>query len=256
MQTPAWVPAYFGPSYGQVYRGLIDEASDLSAAAAWIAKTLAWDSDDRLLDLACGYGRHLRHLAPLSGRWIGLDLIEPQVQRARGDLPSEVSLLVGDMGHLPLRAESLRAVVMLFNSFGYRPPDEVRGEAPERHLLREIARILTPCGHLLMEIPERDHVHRAVAEHPRRVIERDGLRLTEDWRIENRGTVLQGTSTFEHGGDAETVAFTLRLFSLSDITRMATAAGLRPVQVWGDLRGGPHRGADSEQLVILLEKMT
>ena len=46
----------------------------------------------------------------------------------------------------------------------------------------------------------------------------------------------------------------VRLFSLAEITRMATAVGLRPVNVWGDLRGGDYHARRSGQMVVLLER--
>jgi SAM-dependent methyltransferase len=256
---PAWVRDYFGAAYGHVYRALVDEETELEAEADWMAGTLGWGAQDTVLDLACGYGRHLRHLIRLPGQWVALDLIRDQLRLAQractGEHAGRLSgLIEGDMNHLPFRSGSIRAVLLLFNSFGYRAPTETGGQDPEQRLLGEVERTLTPNGQALLELPNRDNVVRAVDESPHSELAREGLRLTEDWRVERGGTVLHGVSTFHRGGDHESVTFTVRLFSLAEITRMATAVGLRPVNVWGDLRGGDYHARRSGQMVVHLER--
>lgn len=255
LAPPAWVPAYFGDAYRLLYRRLVDHDGNLRAAADWIAATLAWAPGDWVLDLACGYGRHLRHLVRRPARWMGLDLLAAQLREARRDLPAgAVAWVQGDMAHLPLRPGALAAVLLLFNSFGYRAEDDGAGDAPERHLLGEIARALRPGGRALLEVPNRDGIRRAVAEQPRMVTEGEGLRLVDEWRLDRGGEVLHGLSIFEHPGGAEEHRFTVRLHSLTSLSALARAAGLRPVRAFGGLTGRPFRAALSEQLVLLLER--
>lgn len=250
-----WVPAYFGESYRTVYRHLVDETEALRRAAAWVAQTVGWDAGDWVLDLACGYGRHLRHLRHLPGRFAGVDLLHPQLTQARADMRDAPPPLVqADMEALPLRDGALGAVLMLFNSFGYRLLPGETGSAPEQRLLAEIARALRPRGRALLEVPSRDHVLLAVEEQPRVTLGQGDLRLIEDWRVGAGGALLHGATTFLRWGSIERHRFTLRLFSLDEVAALAHDAGLRAVATWGDLRGSPFRGAESDQLVILLEK--
>lgn len=256
-QTPDWVRAYFGPAYGRVYRALIDDPDELEVAARWIAQAVGWGPDDRILDLACGYGRHLRALVQLPGRCVGLDLVHDQLAWLERELSASqhlAGLVTADMHRAPLRGASFRAVLLLFNTFGYRPVKDTSGDTPERHLLGEIARLLAPRGRAVLEIPNRDMVRKAVAQEPRTVHVENGHRLVEEWRVAEGGSVLLGRSTFEHGQVSEQHDFGVRMFSLSELTHIAVAAGLRPVQVFGDLNGADYHVTRSDQMVVLLEK--
>lgn len=249
--------SYFGGSYRSIYPRLVDDEADLRADVGWIVKAAPWGGRDTVLDLACGYGRHLRHLMRYPGRLIGLDLVAGQLLQARHRLGgSSPPLVQGDMHRLPLRSSSVQIALLLFNSFGYRdfatPAADIGAEIT---LLRELARVLTPRGCALLEIPNRDHVRLAVAEEPHTEIEQGDRHLIEDWRIDEDGCTLRGITKFVQGAEVEPLPFAIRLFSLTELTRLATAAGLRPVNVWGDLRGAPYHPRDSLEMVIALERM-
>lgn len=255
--VPPWVEAYFGDAYGEVYRTLIDQKAELHDSVRWIHRQMGWGAEDRVLDLACGYGRHLLEMAAFPGRFFGLDLVSAQLKHAAATLPpNRVGLIQGDMSRLPLLDGSLDAVVLLFNSFGYRDSVHTSGDAPERTLLAEISRVLRPRARLLMEVPDRETVIQTVRDNPHTVIEQGSTRITENWHLEHGGAVLHGESTFEKDGNCQVVSFTVRMFSLTEITHMAKAAGLRLVNTWGDLAGTPYRSADSDQLVILMERLS
>jgi ubiquinone/menaquinone biosynthesis C-methylase UbiE len=97
----------------------------------------------RILDVACGTGRLVRHLQRVlpKAQVFGVDLSPHYIQRAQAtcsDLPG-VSLLVGNAEDLPLASATFEAVTcgFLFH--------ELPGDA-RRRVLREIHRVLKPGG--------------------------------------------------------------------------------------------------------------
>jgi SAM-dependent methyltransferase len=96
-----------------------------------------------LLDVACGTGAHLEHLA---GRYdvAGLDLDAEMLAVARERLP-QASFHQGDMADFDL-GRSFDAVVCMFSSIGY-----VRTEERLRSALAAMARHLQPGGVLVVE---------------------------------------------------------------------------------------------------------
>jgi SAM-dependent methyltransferase len=96
-----------------------------------------------LLDVACGTGAHLEHLA---GRYdvAGLDLDAEMLAVARERLP-QASFHQGDMADFDL-GRSFDAVVCMFSSIGY-----VRTEERLRSALAAMARHLHPGGVLVVE---------------------------------------------------------------------------------------------------------
>jgi SAM-dependent methyltransferase len=96
-----------------------------------------------LLDVACGTGGHLAHLA---GRYDaeGVDLSQEQIEVARSRLP-EVPLHVADMTELDL-GRRFDAVTCLFSSIGYTGTVERM-----RTAIAAMARHLEPGGVLIVE---------------------------------------------------------------------------------------------------------
>jgi SAM-dependent methyltransferase len=227
----------------------------LSRGVAWIAETLGWGETDRVLDLACGYGRHLEHLCRLPGRPVGLDLVAEQLAEARHRLAAALPPLVqADMNCLPFADGSFEVLIQLFNSFGYRATAGERDPAPERRLLREMRRVLARGGQMLLELPSIEHVRAALDESPTMVLQTGRRSITENWRLDAATQMLEGTTTFHDRGASVTVGFFVRLFPLTEFIALARSAELRPRLVFGDLDGSPFRGINSHQMVVILER--
>lgn len=116
-----WAQHYFGTLYGEIYRRHLMPAAPAKAEAEFAAELLGLRGR-RVLDLACGYGRHARHLAR-ANEVVGLDISREYLAEAgrgmRGASARRLLLLRADMRALPLVTASMDAVLLLFNSFGY-----------------------------------------------------------------------------------------------------------------------------------------
>jgi SAM-dependent methyltransferase len=96
-----------------------------------------------LLDVACGTGRHLEHLAP----WVrveGIDLNEELLAAARRRLPG-VPFHVGDMRNFDLGRE-FEVVTCLFSAISYVLTPETLNQA-----IATMARHVAPNGLLIIE---------------------------------------------------------------------------------------------------------
>lgn len=156
-----WWNDYFDESFLEVYGGLLppDEAAEEAAAAVEI---LAVAPPARLLDLACGWGRHALALAELGFDVTGIDLsstlLSHAVARSRAaGLP--IRWVRGDIRTLPF-SRHFDAVLCLFSSLGYFLVDD-----EDLSVLREAARVLAPGGRLLIETMHRDLLAREFVEH-------------------------------------------------------------------------------------------
>jgi SAM-dependent methyltransferase len=72
----------------------------------------------RLLDLACGTGRHVHELSALGWDVTGVDYSEELLERARANAP-EARFVLQDMRELDLPGETFDAITCLFDSIGY-----------------------------------------------------------------------------------------------------------------------------------------
>lgn len=121
-----WTEKYFGSLYHEIYsKHLLDPQRSLEEAS--FAAHVLDLGRRRVLDVACGFGRHARLLAQ-SNAVLALDRAGDYLQAARVDLPKRaaknLALARADMRELPVTSASMDASVMLFNSFGYFGEDE------------------------------------------------------------------------------------------------------------------------------------
>ena len=77
----------------------------------------------RLLDLACGTGRHAAEFVSLGWDVTGLDYSEVLLERARLNAPA-ARFVLQDMRELDLPGESFDAITCLFDAIGYALGDE------------------------------------------------------------------------------------------------------------------------------------
>ena len=110
-----WFEQWFGEEYHALYPHRDDE--DARRAVALIRRVVTWGPQDRILDLACGPGRHAAELERLGGQVVGFDLSRAMLRRARER--TRAALIRGDMRALPFRDGSFALAVNLFTSFGY-----------------------------------------------------------------------------------------------------------------------------------------
>lgn len=98
---------------------------------------------DRVLDLACGHGRHARAIAPEVGLVVGIDRNSRYLDLARAQ-GSRAVLVRGDIRALPLKAGTFDAVYSWYSSLFMYDDDE------NAHCLAAAARLLRPGGRMIV----------------------------------------------------------------------------------------------------------
>jgi ubiquinone/menaquinone biosynthesis C-methylase UbiE len=125
-----------------LYAAAFDDIRLRKAEWKWLTRELAKNiSAPRVLDIGCGTGSLLRALSPRIGQSAGVDISRGMIDEAnRTGNSSKLSFLAIDGPRLPF-ADNSFDVVTSFLSFRYLDWDPI---------LREIARVLTPNGRLLI----------------------------------------------------------------------------------------------------------
>src|SRR3954468_10833169 len=150
-----WFKHWFGEEYHDLYSHRDDE--DARRAVALIRRVVTWHNGDRILDLACGPGRHAAELARGGGRVIGFDLSRAMLRRAHERTGESAGLVRGDMRALPFRAGSFALAVNLFTSFGYFLSDD-----EHRRVVHQVAAALASGGHFVLDYLNAELVRRTV----------------------------------------------------------------------------------------------
>ncbi len=223
---------------------LTDERSEAEVAA--LVELLELDSPKKILDLACGFGRHANRLAALGHAVTGIDLTPGFLEIARAQAAAmgvNIDYRQGDMRQIDFRKE-FDVVLLLFTSFGYFEDDE------NVRVMEAIAQALKPGGLLRFDIANRDVV---VKNLPTAEVVDKGADLminrlsfdTLTGRFHNRRIVIRD-------GVRKDKPFSIRLYNATEIRDLLNRAGLKVHKMVG-YSGQPLSG-DSRGMVIVARK--
>jgi len=232
-----WFEQWFGEEYHDLYPHRDDE--DARRAVALIRSVVTWESGDRILDLACGPGRHAAELARLGGRVVGFDLSRAMLRRARGR--ARFGLVRGDMRALPFRNGSFTLAVNLFTSFGYFVDDD-----EHRRVVQQVVAALSPRGHFVLDYLNAEYVRRTLSQTGQASRRRGDVFVTR--RIDSADRfVIKEIELRDEGRRFEE---RVRLFGADELVALLTDSGLRVVARFGNYDGAPA-GAAAPRVILV-----
>ena len=237
-----WYENWFGGTYLEMYPHRDEE--DAADAVALIAAMVPLE-DIRILDLACGSGRHSELLRKRSGDAVGLDLSMPLLRRARECCLPPIPLARGDMRSLPFASSCFELVVNLFTSFGYFETDE-----ESELVLQEVARVLKNRGRFVIDYLNASFVQDTLVDHEEQNL--GGRRVIIERRISDDGRFVfkEMKLVYEERSFVERV----RLFSELELERFLVNAGFSVQERYGSYAGEDLTG-DSPRVILLAELM-
>ncbi len=121
----------------------------------FIIKALGLSGGERILDLACGYGRHSLELARRGYAVIGVDITEIYIDDATKSAKEEglnAAFLCADIRELAFQEEFNAVLNLADGAIGYLENDE-----ENQKIFGVIARALKPGGKSLIDICSREH---------------------------------------------------------------------------------------------------
>ncbi|MBU0518532.1 class I SAM-dependent methyltransferase [bacterium] len=243
MNTNNWFQDWFGADYLELYKRRSPQ--EAAETVAWIISVLKLDKSIDVFDLACGAGRHRAELISRGFQVTGLDLSWQLLKQAKTNNPQK--LLRGDMRYIPVRANQFDLVLSLFTSFGYFQDD-----ADNALVLSEAARILKPGGMYVLDFLNETRLRSEIVPSDETKINGKQVKILR-WiddvnnRIEKRIMIAEAERTFREYRES------VKLYTKEQLTTMLSAAGIRPVSIFGDYRDTPF-SKSSPRLIIFGEK--
>jgi SAM-dependent methyltransferase len=246
-----WTEAYYGALYLDSVEDLLTPALS-GVEAAVIAALLDLGPQDRVLDAACGHGRHVVPLAAGIGLACGLDRSGDYLRRAAraGEGARRPSLVRGDVRALPFRRGSFDAAYSWYSSLF------MFDDATNEVCLAALGRAVRPGGRLLVQHANPLRVEAEPAATAARTLP-DGSRVEEESRWDAaRGVDVSSRRIIRPGGAVLAATAELRYYKPSEWRRLAERAGLRLVAVTstpGAAAPGREPGPEAPDLIAVLE---
>ena len=239
----AWYRNWFDSPYYHMLYHYRDE-SEADQFLSNLLKYLDLPQQSRILDAACGRGRHSRYLHAHGYLVTGIDLSSNSIQYAKQNSDPKIDFRVADMRDFTLE-HPVDAVMNLFTSFGYFENDE-----PNVLILRNFADALEEKGRVVLDFLNA-HPLKQELPLPRRERIEDVLFVLQKELHAN--TLINHINISDRG---ETYEFEERvqLIELEDFERYFHAAGLVIDDVFGDYALTPYDPQTSPRLILIGSK--
>jgi SAM-dependent methyltransferase len=201
----------------------------------------------KILDLACGFGRHTNRLAAMGHSITGVDLTPGFLEIARHDA-KQMHLLVNyqqaDMRRITF-ANEFDYVLMLFTAFGYF------SDAENLQVLLNACKALVTGGRLVFDVHNRDMFLKSML--PFFVIEKDGNLMIDRMSFD----CLHGRSINKRivirDGVRKEKPFSIRLYNPNEIQSLLIQAGLVLEHLYADWQGSEIT-PESRRMVVIARK--
>ena len=209
-----WFKHWFGTRYYALLYGHRDEPD----ARAWVDTILArWDLPvgSRVLDMACGRGRHARWFTEAGMSVTGIDISEQSIAEARR-MVADAQFVVHDMRE-PFQRESFDAACCLFTSLGYF--DDKRDD---QRVFDAAWHSLVPGGGFVVDFMNTARVLRELV--PIEVVERDGVRFHITRSVE-QDVLVKRIAVHELDGQVHQFEERVQALGHEELASMAERAG-------------------------------
>ena len=217
----------------------------------FIIKSLSLEKGARILDLACGFGRHSIEITQRGYELAGLDLSMVMLKRALAAAQRQslsIKFIHGDMRKLNFE-QIFDGCYLWQSSFGYFD------DKTNFVVLKGIWRALKPGGRFLLEVLNRDHI---VQQMPARSWwEGKDCVFLEEVDFEPGSSVLHTKRSFiyEDGTPPLEQNSFIRLYSLHELTNLLHGAGFRVLEISGEIHHrGRFLGPQNSRLIVLAER--
>lgn len=238
---PDWFASWFdSPEYHLLYNHRnVEEAFPFIRA---LVNHLDLEQNSKLLDIACGKGRHAMALADLGHEVIGIDLSPNSIEEANKLSNDSLAFFVHDMREV-FRENEFDVSFNFFTSFGY-----FQNEEDNRSAAGAFASTLKKDGRLVIDYVNKAHALNNIKAKGKTYVEKEGTRFDLDYRFEDgryKKLISVKGNQFEESVQA---------FTLEDFKNFFEAVGLKLDEVFGDYELGDYKEEESPRMIMIFSK--
>ena len=247
MPEREWFRDWFdSPFYHKLYFERDEE--EAAAFLRRLVNHLHMAPGSRVLDVACGRGRHSKIFASMGFDVIGIDLSPASIAYAKRFENDNLQFFIHDM-RLPFWANYFDWAFNFFTSFGY-----FRTRREHDAAIRTITRSLRTGGTLVMDYLNAHYVE----EHLLPGITKHYNGTTYDIEKWDNESHFYKKIKISDASLAAPLEFTeiIEKFSLGDFTDMLSYHGMQIVEVFGDYELSKYDVKKTPRLIVVAKKTT
>ncbi|MGC4128381.1 MAG: class I SAM-dependent methyltransferase [Bergeyella sp.] len=244
----AWFETWFDtPYYHILYKDR--DFAEAENFISLLTADLQLPKNSKIIDLACGKGRHSVFLNKLGYDVLGLDLSKESIAHNRQFQTSSLKFEVHDMRneiYPDVSSDKADAVFNLFTSFGY-----FENEEDDRKVFRSVKNILKENGFFVLDFLNEKWVKNTLV--PEDISTKGGIDFHIKKRIEDRH-IIKDIHFKDKGKDFHFFE-KVKLHTLKEIQKYAEEFGFESVKIWGDYCLNDFDDEHSPRCINLFKKV-
>jgi len=240
LEKKNWYKSWFGNDYLTVYAHRDNE--EARRLIELIQTHIELKPKFRILDLCCGQGRHVLHLAQMGFTVYGIDLSRTllEVAKYNKNKGETAYFIQADMRYLPT-TPSFDLLLNLFTSFGYFDTDE-----ENESVLLQFERALKPEGFFVFDYFNTSFItNNLVPYHKERI---NGLLVEQERFIE--GSRVQKVIKLNREGEQSIFYESVKMYDPDQIISMMKNANLEIRHIFGDYSGSKLTTTSPRVIII------
>ena len=243
----AWFETWFDtPYYHILYkdRDFVEAENFITL----LTNHLSLSKDSKIIDLACGKGRHSKFLNHLGFQVLGLDLSKESIIHNKEFESKDLQFKVHDMRNpiFPeISEEKVDAVFNLFTSFGY-----FESASDDRKVFHSISHALKDEGYFVLDFLNEKWVKNTFLPHE--TMQKEGIDFTIKKTIEDEHIIKD--ITFFEGGVNHHYFEKVKLHSLEEISEYAGEFGFERIAIFGNYQLDPFKLDNSPRCINIFRK--
>jgi len=244
MEQKNWFESWFGSPYYKI----LYQNRDQFEAQEFIEKIITHLEPiphSKMLDIACGEGRHAIQLAEHNFEVTGIDLSHLSIEKAKESEREGLQFFIHDM-RFPFYINYFDYAFNFFTSFGYFGKDR-------DHIMaaKSFTKALKNGGLLGVDYLNKDFVLGNLVQ--KEVIDRDNIKFSITRRLE-RDHIIKDIQFIDSEGKERKYSESVAAFTLSDFIRIFKQAGMTLVRNFGDYQLNNYDPISSPRLIMIFKK--
>ena len=239
-----WWNKIFNAYYLKTDGDVVEDEKITSQEIDYFIKLLDIKSDDSILDLCCGQGRHTLELARRGFQNAeGLDRSRYLIRKARATARKNninCRFREGDARNLPYKPDSFNAILLLGNSFGY-----FESISDDLEVLKQIHRTLKPWGKLFIDLTDGEYLKANFQPRSWEWIDKELFVCRErSLSLDKQRLISREVITHVNKGVLVDQFYAERLYSEKKIATLLKDAGFSDITFHGTIKPESQRDQD------------
>lgn len=243
MDRKEWFASWFDTEYYHI----LYKQRDLKEAECFVGNLchkLALAPHSRILDLACGKGRHSIILNQMGFDVLGVDLSEQSILKASKFKTKDLDFKIHDM-RFPIEGVQFEAVFNLFTSFGY-----FDSSLDNAKVLQSVHQMLVPGGFFVIDFMNSKKVIRTMDSEA--IKEEEGITFQIKKRFD--GTHIIKDIVFEDDGNQFHYTERVQAITKAQFEELFANNGFEILCTFGDFDLNDFKEETSDRMILFVKK--